>query len=273
MPILNPNSTNYVHGSEPNTSDLTMAMDYNTGGQPSLRVNNFYVDVAAGTIPYHFINHKFGAVPAMSQNTTGTIWDVNDTLYPWAAFTTASVVNVDRDSASDAGKTVKVVGLDENYNQQEEDIVLTDASNNLGTKLWKRVFRAFTSDGVTNVGNIDIQINSTTVARITANKGQTLMAVYTVPAGYTGYLFKGICSAQASADGTGDMFVRYGGTNSFRVGHSFEVSGVGGAYVYDFTFPIKLPEKTDIDVRITTRTNNGRYTAAFDMLIINTAQL
>jgi hypothetical protein len=40
MPILNPNSTNYSHTSEPNTSDLHMAMDYSASGEPLLRVNN-----------------------------------------------------------------------------------------------------------------------------------------------------------------------------------------------------------------------------------------
>jgi hypothetical protein len=39
MPNLNPNSTNYVHTNEPNTNDLVQAMDYNTSGQPVLRVN------------------------------------------------------------------------------------------------------------------------------------------------------------------------------------------------------------------------------------------
>jgi hypothetical protein len=29
-----------------------------------------------------------------------------------------------------------------------------------------------------------------------------------------------------------------------------------------------LDNSTDIDVRITTRTNNGRYTAAFDLTLI-----
>ena len=47
-----------------------------------------------------------------------------------------------------------------------------------------------------------------------------------------------------------------------------EVSGAGGQYLYEFTFPIPIPEKSDIDVCITTRTNNGRYTAAFDLLLI-----
>jgi hypothetical protein len=38
MPNLNPNSTNYVHSYEPNTNDLTMAMDYLPTGKPALRV-------------------------------------------------------------------------------------------------------------------------------------------------------------------------------------------------------------------------------------------
>lgn len=40
MANLNPNSTNYFHSYEPNTNDLTMAMDYSASGEPLLRVNN-----------------------------------------------------------------------------------------------------------------------------------------------------------------------------------------------------------------------------------------
>ena len=146
--------------------------------------------------------HKFGAVPAMSVNTTGTVWDKNDTVYPWSAWSTASVINIDRASASDANKQVTVYGLDANYNQINETITLTNATNNTSVNEFIRVFRAFCSDGVSNVGNISIQVGTTDVAVITAGKAQTLMAIYTVPAGYTGYLLKGTCSAQAGADAT-----------------------------------------------------------------------
>ena len=225
--------------------------------------------VSGGYIGETSFIHKFGAVPAMSQNTTGTVWDVSDTLYPWSVFDTAGVINIDRDNAGDANKIITVVGLDADYTPATENITLTNASNNTGTVLWKRVFRAFVSDGETNIGNINIQRDSTTVARITATKGQTLMAVYTVPAGKTGYLYQGVCTAQATADGTGNMYIRYFGQTSFRVGHTFEVAGVGGQYSYHFSFPIPIPEKSDIDIRITTRTNNGRYTAAFDLLLVD----
>ena len=226
------------------------------------------IKISRGMVKDASFIHKFGAVPAMSQSANGTIWDKNDTIYPWSAWNTASNVNVDAASASDVGKSVTVVGLDANYNQMSETITLVGQNNNYSSNTFSRIFRAFVSDGEANAGTITIQKNSTDVAIITTTFSQTLMAIYTVPAGYTGYIYKGTSSAQAGADGTAGMFIRYFGQTSFRIGHSFEVSGAGGQYTYDFSFPIPVPEKSDIDVRITTRTNNGRYTAAFDLLLV-----
>ena len=181
------------------------------------------IKISRGMVKGASFIHKFGAVPSLATNTTGTVWDKNDTVYPWATWATAGIVNVDSSSASDVGKSVTVVGLDENYNQISETITLTTQTNNNSSNSFIRIFRAFVSDGETNVGQISVQRDTTDVAIITAGYGQTLMSVYTIPAGYTGYLYKGTCSAQAGADGTGNMFVRYFGQSSFRIGHSFEV--------------------------------------------------
>ena len=63
------------------------------------------------------------------------------------------------------------------------------------------------------------------------------------------------------------MFIRYFGNEAFRVGHTFEVAGDGGPYLYEFCIPVKIPEKSDIDIRATVRSNNARVTAAFDILL------
>lgn len=231
-------------------------------------LDNIFLNISRGLVKGTSFVHKFGAVPTMSTNTTGTVWDVNDTVYPWSAWATAGTITIDRADAGDANKQVTVVGLDSNYDALTETITLTSATGNASTNSFIRVFRAFIVDGTTNVGLISIKRNSTTVAAIVAGKGQTLMSVYTIPRGYTGYLMKGTCSAQAGADATGDMYVRYAGQSSFRVGHSFEISGGGGQYLYEFATPIPIPAMSDIDVRITTRSNNGRYTAAFDLVLI-----
>lgn len=231
-----------------------------------IRLPNFGIGVAKGQFQDISHVHKFGAVPAMSQNTNGTIWDVNDTVYPWSAFESAGTLSLTRASASDADKSVVLIGLDADYNQITETVVLTSESGNTTTNSFIRIYRAYMTTG-SNVGNVDVLKGATTVARIAAGKSQTLMAVYTVPAGHNAYLLTGTCSCQAGADATADMFVRYFGQESFRVGHSFEVSGAGGQYMYRFEIPIKIPAKSDIDVRCLVRSNNARVTAAFDILL------
>ena len=238
-------------------------------------VEDDFLNIARGIVKGASSNHKFGAVPAMSQNQTGTVWDINDTLYPWTALDTPVVINVERNNVADEGHTVTVQGLDSNYNFQSEDIVISGADT-LGTKLFRRVNRAFcTLDSATNTGNIDIEAGAaggTTVARINAGKGQTLMAVYTIPAGYNGYLMQLTATCQDGADASGNMFVRYFGQDTFRIGHSFEVSGDGGQYFYKFAVPIRIPEKSDIDVRASVRSNNARITAAFDVILMERNQ-
>lgn len=243
-------------------------------------VNNYFdnselaerVFIANGQVFNTSFNHKFGAVPALSQNTTGTIWDKNDTLYPWSAFDTAGSLTVSTTTANgtlstlDDGKTITIEGLDNNYEPVSETITISGNSGT-GTTSFKRVYRAYTS--AANLTQFRVSKSGTEVLRIQISKSQTLMAIYTVPKNYNAFLTKGVCTAQASADGTGQMFVRYAGTGAFRIGHQFEVSG-GGEYQYEFTIPIKLPEKTDVDVRMTTRSNNGSYTAAFDLILVKT---
>ena len=230
--------------------------------------DNFRLNVAMGKVRGASTVHKFGAVPAMSQSQTGTVWDKNDTVYPWASWSTAGVITAAIADASDNGKVVTILGLDNDFNEVSDTITLSSTATVAGTTEFRRVFRAYISTGENNVGDITFTKGGVDVLKITATKGQTLMAIYTIPAGKTGYLYRGVCTAQSSADGSGHMFIRYENETAFRIAHSFEVAGAGGQYDYDFSFPIRIPEKSDIDLRITTRSNNGRYTAAFDLLLL-----
>lgn len=233
-----------------------------------IRLPNYGLGIAKGQFDDITHIHKFGAVPAMSQNQTGTIWDVNDTTYPWSSFDTAGTLSIPAVNASDNGKSIVLVGLDNDYLELTETVTVSSSGATTTTQSFKRIFRAYVTNGsVTNVGDIVVQKGGTTVATIKAGKAQTLMAVYTVPAGKTGYILKGVATCQAGADATGNMFVRYFGQDSFRVGHTFEVSGTGGEYLYDFGVPVKIPAKSDIDVRCSVRSNNARVTAAFDIIL------
>jgi hypothetical protein len=205
----------------------------------------------------------------MSQNSTGTVWDVNNTVYPWNDWNSAGTVSVTTVNAADNGKKITIQGLDDNYKFQEETITMSSSSNTASTLSFVRLNRGFVFDGATNIADVLVTKNSNTVLKINAGKGQTLMAIFTIPADKTGYLCQGTASIQSGADATADMFIRYFNQTSFRVGHSFEVSGAGGQYEYKFTTPIPIPEKSDIDVRTSVRSNNARLTAAFDIILID----
>lgn len=233
-----------------------------------IRLPNYQLGVAKGQFDDITHIHKFGAVPAMSVNTSGTVWDVNDTIYPWAAWSTAGTLSIPAVNASDNGKELVIVGLDNDYIELTETVTLSSAGAVTTLQSFKRIQEAYLINGSANaVGNILIQKGGTTVAKIVATRAQTLMAIYTIPAGKIGYLLQGVATCQAGADATGDMFVRYFGQESFRDGHSFEVSGNGGEYQYTFGVPIKIPAKSDIDVRVKVRSNNARVTAAFDIIL------
>lgn len=228
------------------------------------------IQIARGLVRGASGLHKFGAVPSMSQSQTGTIWDVNDTVYPWSAFSVASVLTAQAVNASDNNKILTLEGLDSDYNFITDTITLSSSGTASTTKTFLRVFRGYISTGDNNVGAIDVRVASTTVLYINIGLAQTLMCIYTVPAGKTLYLTKGVFTAQSGADGNGKFFVRFFGQSAFRIQHTFEIVGAGGQYEYNFTTPFGIPEKSDIDVRLITRTNNGRYTAAFDGILFDT---
>lgn len=253
-----------------NPFPVTMGSGGTSGG--TISAKPFYLDVVQGNVTGYSFNHKFGAVPSMSQNTLGSVWDVDDTLYPWTALDTPAVVNVERNNVADEGKTITVQGLDSNYNFVEEDIIISGADT-VGSTLFKRVNRCFVSgDSGTNTGDIDIEAGAaggTTVARIQAGNGQTLMAVYTVPAGKTAYMLQLNSSAADDTDCTISLFKQLVDTGIFRIQDTFEMQRGGGSVNQAFQAPITFVEKTDIDVRARTRANNKRITTSFDLLLVD----
>jgi len=228
------------------------------------------IQIASNRVFRTSSEHKFGAVPAMSQNQTGTVWDINDTLYPWSSFDTAGVLTIPAVDANDDGHVITIIGLANDYSPLSEHVTVSSSGTTTTTNSFKRVIRAFCSaGGVTNEGNIDIQKGGTIVARITAGLAQTLMSIYTVPKGKTAFIMKISATCQLNADANGKMFIRYLNQDTFRINHTFELSGAGGQYNYDFVTPLLVPQKSDIDFRMITRTNNGRYTATFEMILID----
>lgn len=206
--------------------------------------------------------HKFGARIGILNGSAKTIWD-GDGLFPWDSFTFSNIINpLLVTGASDAGKSITLYGLDGGYNEISETIAVGASS----TLQFKRVYRAFVSDGTTNAGDISFTRSGTEVLKISEGKGQTLMGVYTIPRNHTGLIQNIEASASADKDMQIELFTRNSETDAFRIQHVGNI--YRGQYKYDFAIPLAVPATSDIEVRVTGYANdtNAHIACSFDII-------
>ena len=221
---------------------------------------------------YHII--KFGENLDVD-GSMETIWDGGG-LYTY--LTSAGVLTVtssdNDDAASGTGaRTVTVEGLDANYNQVSETLTVGGSA---GSVEFFRVFRAFVAtsgSSGTNEGTISISQGATTLAQIrtvgsptSTGLGQTFMAIYTVPAEYTGYIYQWDLS---TAKSDGDVFLVNRGHNDNGTWRSQDVMHTNqNSIERNYKFPLKIEEKTDIEVRALSSSNNMKCAATFCILLV-----
>lgn len=219
---------------------------------------------------YSFV-HKFGANFDVDNNSEPeTVW-TGGGLYPWSALNVAKTLYILSNDSNEEG-TVELQGLDEDYNVVTETVTLNGSTAVTTLNTFLRVYRMiYTDDGGGNVGVITARVDSpsgTVVAQIEGVLSQTLMCVYTVPAGYTAYMMAVDFSVQKNKDAQVLMMQRTFNTNNFRIAHMAEV--YESTYRYDFPIPLPLPEKTDLELRTdNVETNNTRVTSNFTMVLVN----
>ena len=275
------NTTSYDHPRDPNLRRMENAMQYDTDGKPEFRVTNslsltsapWYLQVARGLVTGTRIDQRSGYNPDISSGGSGeSIW-AEGGIYPYTSWTTAQKLYVISTSASDTGQTIQINGLDSSYNEIYETITTNGTTAVATTKNFIRIHTAtITSANTPNVGEVTFRLTSgtgTVIARIGAGLSITKLSQYTVPAGYTGYILYG--DATTFRGGAGNigsllkMFVRpYGGTFFC----AFQAEVVNGYYRNDFTIPMTLPEKTDIDVQIVADGNNTIATCNYQVLLV-----
>lgn len=235
----------------------------------SYNTDNF-LNIARGRIPFTSHINKFGY-----NSSVGTSYEVICDLGTHSYPTSAGVVSVVSASTADDGdpggtgaRTVEIQGLDGDYNELIETVTMNGTSAVTTTNSFIRIFRmrvVTAGTGNVNAGNITASIGGTDIARILADKGQTLMAVYTVPAGKDAFLikFQGTLSKNQEAN--------------FRLrikefGNGYNVKGLFGTFsnsiTYQYPVPLKFTEKTDIEVQGKAGATS-EMGAIFDIILID----
>lgn len=227
----------------------------------------YFLQVSRGLVPGHKRVFKFGYNGEI-QNVEETIWDVGGIYaYPSSA---VAMTATSASGATDSGVKVTIEGLDANYDELSEEVTLNASGTATTTGSFLRVYRAFVSSGTALAGNITITNSSTTYASINSHDQQTLMALWTVPAGYTAYLFQIDTTAftiQNNKVATIRMLTREE-NGVFRTQQKFDL--FEGSYHQDITCPQPISEKTDIEFRAIADSSNAdlRVSTTFDIIYI-----
>jgi len=244
----------------------------------------FNLQVSRGQIAYHESIYKFGNNPEVADSIE-TIWPQGG-LYSYlsaATVLTVSSGSTDDTSAGTGARTVELFGLDGDYNEISEVVTLNGQTAVNTTQSYLRINRMIVrsaGSGGANAGIIYAGTGTVTTgvpANIYATingdgTNQTLMALWTIPAGYTGYLMQydvsngttsntpAVCKLLLVARPYGEVF-QTKDIKSLTTGMHIENTLI---------IPVEFAEKTDIEVRAVSSSNSVTFdiSAAFEMLYI-----
>ena len=241
---------------------------------------NYFFDIAKGNIAGHSILDKFGRNADIDSGAPEDVWDGGG---DWVAPTAARIHNIVSTSALDAvansgARTVRVYGLDAAWNHQEETVNMAGVAGVLTVNTYTMIYRMKTLTGGTDAGNVGVisaiaQVDGTTTAQISAGQNQTLMAVYMVPAGKTGYITSmgAALNRAGSANADVELWAKpFGGV--WTIKHITGVDKQGtNAFHHIFTLPMRddFVEKTLIKIRAGATANNTDISAHFDMILVD----
>jgi hypothetical protein len=202
---------------------------------------------------------------------------VDFTQTPNASGDSYRVVN-----AGDTGAAVVAVyGLDGDFNPQNESVVLNgQAAVNL-THDYIRIYRmavltAGGSGGAEGVIDCQIQIGGTIAATINNGNNQTLMAIFTVPNGKTGFFLKGYVGVTKTGNPAQTNTAKFtwrakpnGGV--FNVKGVIEVISSGNSFwQYKYEGPPGIPPMTDIVIKVEEVSHDDTgVVGGFDILLVD----
>lgn len=207
-----------VSSSDVNDTGSVLSSGTATGGSLTTLVDSgatFSSDgVAADDVVLNDTGLAVGVVVTVDSETQITVdlfrQNDRDILgYAFAAGHSYRVVNANSTGAA----VVKLYGLDANWNEQSEFVVLNGQTSVNTANTYLRLYSSYIincgSSGF-NEGNVffytgtqssGVPTTATQIyGKIIAEAGQTLMAIYTIPAGYCGFMVRLFASSGASKE-------------------------------------------------------------------------
>jgi len=258
--------------------------------------------IPAGTYtsPHVFSVNKFGGGVEAEANAVTDVWDygyaAGDAVYPYPATATITDLKQTAHQAAMVNAVIEVQGLDANWDLvvqerkgldanwdlvvQERTLHGTDTSTKMElTTPLIRIFRMkVLADVVTdqNVTAMDTGAGVAVFAMIQAGNNQTLMALYTVPNGYTAYMtgYSASVTNETAANKTplGTEVKLWASDRDngyeFQLKHATSIAADGDNEHHGFYPYYKFTQKTDIKITMMCIAEPGHVHAGFDLIVV-----
>lgn len=241
--------------------------------------NDYMLSIATEGIPKISSVLKFGENQSVAADSEEDIWSGGGTYsFP----STADITHASQalDQAALRGGTIEVQGLNANFELTIQTVDLDATNTTTAVALTTPLIRVFRMRVLENVV-ADQQIhlhnvgNTTTYGIIDPGNNQTLMAVYTVPAGKTAYV---ICYYATTVESTGKepksvniKFWTKDNVNNYarQIKHAQSIPQAGNGINHCFRPYFKIPEKTDIILSAYSEGQIAHVNAGFDIILID----
>jgi len=211
------------------------------------RYEPFELQVSRGQISLHNPQNVFayGTTPATA-GVFRTVWEnmaTTEYVFPGSALT----MQLASDTAGDTA-TITIVGLDANYAVITENVPTVNQYFRIN-QMFVAVGSATNPSGVVTLKNSTVtyaQINTGVFNGTTSSLGQTQMAVFTVPAGYTFYGYR--YGAYSSFNGNTANYTTYRALTNSSAGVQKMIvqTPFNTTYEVQRHFPLPYAEKTDL---------------------------
>jgi hypothetical protein len=242
--------------------------------------------IAMGAVDGSSSVNKFGENKNAPKDIHSDIWDggaVAGGHYVFPATATITHIRQATDQAgTDGGATIELQGLDANWELVIQTADLDAVDTTVEVVLTTPLIRVFRKKVLANVVlSADVWSGATGMAAltaksiITAGKNQTLMAIYTVPAGKTAYMSSYYYSVVNSTNKTptSTEFAVWAADRAagyeFQLKHEVAIPLNGPGNQHYFNPPLKFTEKTDIRMSAEPIDEAGYVHAGFDLVLID----
>jgi len=240
----------------------------------------FFLQVSRGHIPGHKHVNKFGASPEVATDTREDLWD-GAGQYTYATTAAITHIRAGVDSATTQGATIEVQGLDTNWARVVQTKDLNGTTSTVEVELDTPLIRVFRmkvlEDAVMDqqiwAGDDDFVVGAAS-AIIGIGNNQTLMALYTVPAGKTAYLPSYYANVVDTTNKTptsteiGLWAADRASGYEFQLKHQIGIAQGGGGFQHYFSPYYKFTEKTDIKITALPADEPAHVHGGFDLIVV-----